>query len=47
MATSSRSRSAEHVIVFLYKDRPGVIGTLGRLLGEHDVNIAGMQVSRQ
>src|SRR6266568_5486325 len=27
-------------------DRPGVIGTLGRILGEAGVNIAGMQVSR-
>jgi len=37
---------SEHVIVFLYVDRPGVIGTLGRLLGEQDINIAGMQVAR-
>ena len=37
---------SEHVIVFLYEDRPGVIGTLGRLLGEQDINIAGMQVAR-
>ncbi|THJ66315.1 phosphoglycerate dehydrogenase [Arthrobacter echini] len=37
---------SDHLIVLLYADRPGVIGTLGRLLGEHDINIAGMQVAR-
>jgi D-3-phosphoglycerate dehydrogenase len=37
---------SEHLVVFTYEDRPGVIGTLGRLLGEAGINIAGMQVSR-
>jgi D-3-phosphoglycerate dehydrogenase len=37
---------SDHLLVLLYTDRPGVIGTLGRLLGERDINIAGMQVSR-
>ncbi|TYC99570.1 phosphoglycerate dehydrogenase [Arthrobacter echini] len=37
---------SEHLVVLLYADRPGVIGTLGRLLGEHGINIAGMQVAR-
>ncbi|WP_026550906.1 phosphoglycerate dehydrogenase [Arthrobacter sp. Br18] len=37
---------SEHLLVILYADRPGVIGTLGRLLGERGVNIAGMQVAR-
>jgi D-3-phosphoglycerate dehydrogenase len=37
---------SEHLLVFTYEDRPGVIGTLGQLLGTHDINIAGMQVSR-
>jgi D-3-phosphoglycerate dehydrogenase / 2-oxoglutarate reductase len=36
----------EHMAFWLYQDRPGVIGTVGRLLGEAGVNIAGMQVSR-
>ena len=36
----------EHTVFFRYTDRPGVVGTLGRLLGESGVNIAGMQVSR-
>jgi len=30
-----------------YADRPGMVGTVGRILGEAAVNIAGMQVSRQ
>ena len=37
---------SEHLLVFTYDDRPGVIGTLGQLLGNHNINIAGMQVSR-
>jgi D-3-phosphoglycerate dehydrogenase len=37
---------AEHLAFFRYHDRPGVVGELGRILGEHGVNIAGMQVSR-
>ena len=32
--------------VFRYEDRPGIVGTVGRMLGEASVNIAGMQVSR-
>jgi D-3-phosphoglycerate dehydrogenase len=38
---------AEHLLVFRYTDRPGVIGTIGNVLGDADVNIAGMDVSRQ
>ncbi|WP_323958699.1 phosphoglycerate dehydrogenase [Arthrobacter sp. JZ12] len=37
---------SEHLIVILYQDRPGVIGTLGQVLGERGINIAGMQVAR-
>lgn len=36
----------EHMAFLTYVDRPGVVGTVGRILGEHDINIAGMQVSR-
>ena len=36
----------DHLVVFEYADRPGVVGALGRILGEADVNIAGMQVSQ-
>jgi D-3-phosphoglycerate dehydrogenase / 2-oxoglutarate reductase len=37
---------SDHMAVFRYEDRPGVVGTVGRILGEAGVNIAGMQVSR-
>lgn len=37
---------SQHMAFFSYVDRPGVIGSIGRLLGDADVNIAGMQVSR-
>jgi D-3-phosphoglycerate dehydrogenase len=37
----------EHLAFLRYHDRPGVVGVIGRLLGEAGVNIAGMQVSRQ
>jgi D-3-phosphoglycerate dehydrogenase / 2-oxoglutarate reductase len=37
---------AEHMAFFSYVDRPGVIGVVGKLLGDADVNIAAMQVSR-
>ncbi|MQY12165.1 D-3-phosphoglycerate dehydrogenase [Streptomyces sp. RB5] len=37
---------ADHMAFFRYADRPGVVGTLGRIIGEAGVNIAGMQVSR-
>ncbi len=35
-----------HVLFFRYDDRPGVVGTLGRMLGDAAINIAGMQVGR-
>jgi D-3-phosphoglycerate dehydrogenase len=36
----------EHLAFLGYIDRPGVVGTLGRMLGEQGINIAGMQVGR-
>ncbi len=36
----------EHLAFFRYEDRPGMVGTVGQLLGESKVNIAGMQVCR-
>lgn len=36
-----------HLAFFRYEDRPGIVGVVGRVLGEAGVNIAGMQVSRQ
>ena len=37
---------APHLVVLRYQDRPGVVGTLGALLGNAGVNIGAMQVSR-
>ena len=37
---------SDHMAVFRYVDRPGVVGVVGRVLGEAGINIAGMQVSR-
>ncbi|WP_146341440.1 phosphoglycerate dehydrogenase [Nesterenkonia sp. NBAIMH1] len=36
----------DHLVVFEYADRPGVVASLGKILGEHSINIAGMQVSQ-
>ncbi len=35
-----------HLAFLTYVDRPGMVGTVGQILGESGVNIAGMQVSR-
>jgi D-3-phosphoglycerate dehydrogenase len=37
---------ADHMVVITNDDRPGVIGTVGTLLGSAEVNIADMDVSR-
>lgn len=37
---------ADFMLVLRYTDRPGVVGTVGRILGEAGLNIAGMQVAR-
>jgi D-3-phosphoglycerate dehydrogenase len=36
----------EHLAFFRYSDRPGMVGTVGQILGQASVNIAGMQVAR-
>ena len=36
-----------HLAFFTYEDRPGMVGVIGGILGDAEVNIAGMQVSRQ
>jgi D-3-phosphoglycerate dehydrogenase len=38
---------ARNMAFLLYEDRPGVIGTVGTLLGDASVNIAGMEVGRR
>ncbi|MCB0916463.1 MAG: phosphoglycerate dehydrogenase [Actinobacteria bacterium] len=37
---------SEHMLVFRYPDKPGVVGMVGGGLGDAGVNIANMQVSR-
>ena len=37
---------SEHMTFCMYADRPGVVGTLGRVLGEAGINIGSMQVAR-
>ncbi|GAB3867765.1 phosphoglycerate dehydrogenase [Nocardioides maradonensis] len=36
----------DHLAFFTYDDRPGMVGTVGQVLGAAGVNIASMQVSR-
>jgi D-3-phosphoglycerate dehydrogenase / 2-oxoglutarate reductase len=36
----------DHLAFLTYVDRPGMVGTVGRILGDAGINIAGMQVSR-
>ena len=36
-----------HMAFFKYDDRPGIVGLVGRVLGDAGVNIAAMQVSRR
>ena len=38
---------AEHHIVMLYTDRPGIVAEYGREFGDASINIAGMQIARQ
>ena len=37
---------SEHLIVFSYTDRPGIVAAYGGLLGDAGVNIAGLQIAR-
>lgn len=37
---------SEHIAVFRYHDKPGVVGVVGQILGRASINIGGMQVSR-
>ena len=38
---------ADHFIVMLYTDRPGIVGVYGKVFGDAQINIAGMQIARQ
>ena len=35
-----------HLLLFANEDRPGVVGTVGGFLGEHDINIAEIRLAR-
>ena len=35
-----------YLLIFRNEDRPGMIGKIGTLLGNHNINIAGMQLGR-
>lgn len=37
---------ADHLVVFDYEDRPGVVAAYGALLGEAGINIANLQIAR-
>ena len=37
---------ARYMMFFQYEDRPGVIGRVGTILGQHEINIATMEVGR-
>lgn len=37
---------AEHMVIFTYTDRPGVVAKYGARLGEAHINIAGLQIAR-
>lgn len=36
----------EHMLLLNYKDRPGMIGQVGTIMGKHDINIASMNLGR-
>ncbi|HEX8960229.1 MAG TPA: phosphoglycerate dehydrogenase [Geobacteraceae bacterium] len=38
---------AEHMFILVYQDRPGMIGRIGTILGEHEINIAAMNLGRR
>ncbi|MCU1580695.1 MAG: D-3-phosphoglycerate dehydrogenase / 2-oxoglutarate reductase [Microbacteriaceae bacterium] len=38
---------ADHLIVLIYTDRPGIVAIYGKEFGDAGINIAGMQISRR
>jgi D-3-phosphoglycerate dehydrogenase len=36
-----------HLLITKHQDKPGLVGRVGTLLGQHDVNISSMQVGRR
>ncbi len=37
----------DHLVVFRYKDQPGMIGRIGTIFGQHSVNIASAAVGAE
>ena len=37
----------EHMLLLHYADRPGMIGKIGSILGQHEINIAAMNLGRR
>ena len=37
----------EHMLMLHYGDRPGMIGKIGTIMGQHDINIASMNLGRR
>ncbi|RFA22706.1 phosphoglycerate dehydrogenase [Subtercola boreus] len=37
---------AQHLLVMMYDDRPGIVAVYGKEFGEASINIAGMQIAR-
>lgn len=35
-----------HIVLVVHKDRPKMVGRVGMILGDYDINIAGMQLDR-
>jgi len=38
---------AEHMLLLVYQDRPGMIGKIGTIVGEHEINIGAMNLGRR
>jgi D-3-phosphoglycerate dehydrogenase len=36
----------EHMLLLHYGDRPGMIGKIGTIMGQHEINIASMNLGR-
>jgi D-3-phosphoglycerate dehydrogenase len=36
----------EHMLLLHYNDRPGMIGKIGTIMGQHEINIASMNLGR-
>lgn len=37
---------SDHFVLFTYTDRPGIVGKIGAIMGDAEINIAAMQVAR-